>query len=213
MPKKKKTQTIEQAPRRPPSTRFFRAVIQATFPEQMQVLDYLRIAQPFEFCYILHFLDTKHTSADDEQADCEIFDESTALIKPHYHLICRVPKKITQDTMNKRFGNYVHFQRCTDPYNSALYLTHETFSARDKHKYSRDLVEGDLSFYHELLSDNLNVQLHCEDWEKTLSDCDYHLQLAFRAVVKSGNKGLIKSIMSHSYFYKSFFYTSHSFIL
>lgn len=199
--KKSKTPSTDSAaPRRPPTTRYFRAIIQATIPEQMEVLDYIRLYQPFEACYILHWLDKKADSEDGEQ-----MDETTGLVKPHYHLICRVPKKITENTMSGRFGNYVHFQRCTDPNDAALYLTHEVFRARHKHLYPRDLVEGDKSFYNDLLGDSSNVQYHCDEWLQTLKDCNYHLQTAFYAVMKSGNKGLIKSIMSHSFFYKTFF--------
>lgn len=207
MAKKKQVAAVQSAEqtaaKTPPATRWFRAVVQADESGQMDVLRWLANDACYEVCYILHDKDVKQ--ADDEDEDETKGLEVGQAVKPHYHMIVRVPKKISAQTMTKRFGGYVHFQRCSDPFDYARYLTHEVFRARNKHRYSRDAVLGDLSFYAELLSESAQVTSCCNEWYEALKENDNDTKKAFAAVCRTGNTALIKSIMSHSYFYERFF--------
>lgn len=199
---------------RTPSSRYFRFVVQQREPRQMDVLRWLESDECYDLVYILHDRDVRQndnqgadTSQDDTDPDSktdEIGDDGH--IMPHYHGIVRTKKKVTSMTMTKRFGGYVHFQIAGDPFDYARYLTHECFRARNKHKYNRSEVKGNHDFYIELLNDSDLRAFECvSDWSALMAKNEHDHKKALTSAVKQGDKRLIKSIMSHSYFYKEFF--------
>lgn len=199
---------------RTPSSRYFRIVVQDREPRQMDVFRWLIEDDAYETVYIRHDRDVRQTdnlgedtSAEDTDPDekSEEVDEDGRIL-PHYHMIIRTKKKVTAKTMFKRFGGYVFFQLCGDPYDSARYLTHECFRARKKFKYPRSDVKGDMEFYHELLNDGDLRAFECvSDWASLMAENEHDHKRALSSAVQSGDKRLIKSIMSHGYFYKEFF--------
>lgn len=199
---------------RTPSSRYFRFVIQQRESRQMDVLRWLESDECYDLVYILHDCDVRQndnqgadSSQDDTDPDSktdEIDDDGR--IKPHYHGIVRTKKKVTAMTMTKRFGGYVHFQIAGDPFDYARYLTHECFRARNKHKYRRSDVKGNHDFYIELLNDSDLRAFECvSDWASLMAENEHDHKKALASAVTQGDKRLIKSIMSHSYFYKEFF--------
>lgn len=187
-------------------SRYFRAVVQERETGQMDVLRWLEKDGLYEVCFIRHDRDRRDADATDaDDSDC---CDDDGRILPHYHIIIRVPKKCTASTMTKRFGGYVHFQRCSDPFDYAHYLTHEVFRARHKFQYSRDDVRGDMDFYHELLADYDSAFMNdLKVWREYVKDAEGDAPRAFEQALQNGNKRLIKSIMSHSYFYNVYFMT------
>lgn len=129
---------------------------------------------------------------------------------PHVHLIIRTPQKLTADTMVKRFGGYVHFEIVHDPYEAARYLTHETFMSQDKHRYDRSEVFGDMEYYADLMKDAAEVINNSEVWAQLLAECNGNIQDAFALACARNQTALVKSIMSHAYFYEKYFRVSRS---
>ena len=194
-----------------PQSRYFRAVVQAREPGQMEVLRWLASDDMYEMCYILHDRDLRETDADSEDTD-ENTDEvgKDGKILPHYHILFRAPKKCTARTMTKRFGGYVHFQIAQDPFDYSRYLTHECFRARKKFQYSRDDIQGDRVFYEEMLGESEeNPTQVCKRWrayiEMSKKDGAQDLSGALDCAIQYGDKRVIKSIMSHSYFFDKYF--------
>ena len=139
-----------------------------------------------------------------------ILHDKDAGTNPHVHLIIKTPQKLTADTMVKRFGGYVHFEIVHDPYEAARYLTHDTFMAQDKHRYTRSEVFGDMEYYAELLKDASEVLNNAELWASLLAECTGNIQDAFALACARNCTALVKSIMSHGYFYQQYFRVSRS---
>ena len=199
---------------RTPTSKYFRIVVQEREPRQMDVFRWLISDECYECAYIRHDRDVRqvdshgeNTAPEDTDPDekSEEVDEDGRIL-PHYHVIIRTKKKVTAKTMFKRFGGYVFFQLCGDPFDSARYLTHECFRARFKFKYPRSDVKGNLDFYHELLNDADLRAFECvSDWLALMAESEHDHKKALASAVSQGDRRLVKSIMSHSYFYKEFF--------
>lgn len=183
------------------------AVVQSDFPNQMDVFRWLLQDNQYRVIYILHDRDTV-----EEEHTRKMPDDTERLMKvgdlkiPHYHIIVRIPSKLTAETFSKRFGSYVNFQICGDSKEYARYLTHETFSARDKYKYSRELVKGDMSMYHDLMTgarddDTCDVIARFSD---AVAMCNGDKSLAIQYLCGKHDITAVKSVMSHAYFYEKF---------
>lgn len=184
------------------ASRFFRFIAQADSEDQMSVARWLMCDPLYECIWILH---DKDVNQDDDKDDCQTTFDGSDRIKPHFHFIVRIPKKCSALTMTKRFGGYINFQRCTDPFDYAYYLTHEVFRARNKHRYSESEICGDMDFKKELRSKiGRDVDL-CKQWQRYLNDANGNIQLACQFAVRDGNGALIKQLKSHAYFYERFF--------
>ena len=125
---------------------------------------------------------------------------------PHYHIIIKIPSKLSAETFSKRFGNYVNFQVCGDSKEYARYLTHETFSARDKYKYAREDICGDIALYHDLMvgakdDDSCDI---VERFAELTNLCNGDKALAVKMLCATHDISAIKSIMAHAYFYEKF---------
>lgn len=183
------------------------AVIQSDFPNQMDVFRWLCKDDQYRVIYILHdrdIVEEEHVRKmpDDTEKTMKVGD----LKIPHYHLIIKIPSKLTAETFSKRFGNYVNFQICGDSKEYAHYLTHETFSARDKHQYMRNQVKGDLSLYHDLMTGAKDDDT-CEviaRFSQAVSLCDGDKAFAIQYLCGQHDITAVRSVMSHAYFYEKF---------
>lgn len=183
------------------------AVVQADFREQMDVFRWLQNDNQYRVIWILH----DHDLAEEDHIR-KMPDGSEITLRkgerkfPHYHLIIKIPSKLSADTFSKRFGNYVNFQICGDSKEYARYLTHETYSARDKYKYSRDNVSGDLAMYRDLMvgakdDDTCDI---IERFAELVNLCNGDKALAVKMLCTLHDATAIRSIMSHAYFYEKF---------
>jgi hypothetical protein len=134
---------------------------------------------------------------------------------PHIHGIVKCGRKCTPETMSGRFGQFVTFQGVSDVQQCALYLTHRTFDARDKFQYPEFAVQGDLDQYAEWAGLGQNEVDICRRWLDFMEqarnvnrDCNGQtgdfFSMAIKLAIAAGDKTLVKSVMSHSYFYKNF---------
>lgn len=200
--------------RNPPSKRpeqrtHFAAVFQLDEPQQMEVFRWLQSDDTYRVIWILHDRD---------------YDDEGNRKKPHYHMIVKTPRKMQASTMFKRFGGYVYFEALGDPSEYARYLTHSTFESRNKTRYDAGKICGDIQMYNELrhaqeatpieaverwlgykrsavnggFLDELPAQMERNDIEREID------KSALRLALDAGDLQLVKSIMSHSYFYKTF---------
>ena len=194
-------------PERVETSLYFCAVIQTDFKNQMDVYRYLVKSSVYKCICITHDKDRylQDYSRTDEHGVTHDY-KTGDLCVPHIHMIIRCPKRISADTLTKRFGAYVNFQICYDPYEYALYFTHDTFQAiRDgKTRYPKDAIFGD--------SDLMNkyVRLPCQN----SSDCVQEFYSAFMRggscqsaisiLISEGAHKTINDVKSHAYFYHRF---------
>lgn len=137
---------------------YFCAVFQCRFREQMDVFRWIMNDSSYRICAIVH--DRDIATEDHEAAFPDgdtIVIHAGERIPEHYHAIIKVSRRITAESMSKRFGGYVHFEACSDPCEYARYLTHDTFSSRDKVRYEASSVIGDTALYHELVRRAITV--------------------------------------------------------
>lgn len=183
------------------------AVVQADFPEQMDVFRWLQTDNQYRCVWILHdhdFTEEEHRRKmpDGSEVTLKVGDKKYS----HYHIIVKIPSKLSAETFSKRFGNYVNFQVCGDSKEYARYLTHETFSARGKYKYSRDEVCGDMALYHDLMvsaKDDDTCEI-VERFSELTNLCNGDKALAVKMLCATHDISAVKSIMSHAYFYEKF---------
>lgn len=183
------------------------AVIQADFSEQMDVFRWLQTDSQYRCIWILHNHDVTekaHTRKmpDGSEVTLNVGDPEY----PHYHVIIRIPSKLSAETFSKRFGSYVNFQICGDPKESAHYFTHETFLARDKYKYAREDVCGDMALYHDLMvsakdDDTCDI---VQRFSELTNLCNGDKALAVKMLCANHDISAVRSIMAHSYFYEKF---------
>lgn len=183
------------------------AIIQADFPEQMEVFRWLQTDNQYRCIWILHdhdLTEEEHarTMPDGSEVTLKVGDKKY----PHYHMIIKIPSKLSAKTFSKRFGNYVNFQICGDSKEYAHYLTHETFSARDKYKYDRGDVCGDMALYHDLMvgakdDDTCDI---VERFAELSTLCNGDKALAVKMLCATHDISAVKSIMAHAYFYEKF---------
>ena len=183
------------------------AVFQSDFSDQMDVFRWLQSDEQYRCIWILH----DHDLVEEEHIR-KMPDGSEASLKvgdlkfSHYHMIIKIPSKLSASTFSKRFGNYINFQVCGDPREYARYLTHETFSARDKYKYDRGDVCGDKALYHDLMASAKDDDA-CEIVERfanLTNICNGDKSLAVKTLCATHDISAVKSIMAHSYFYEKF---------
>lgn len=189
---------------------WFVARIRADDEKQMEVYRYLHYAKQYRCISILHDHDLalsedvgkKYTKPDGTQAVYSLGDPKPA----HYHMIIKVQRKITVRGMQGRFGGYVMPQKCGDPVESAFYLTHDTFMSKDKYKYSRDKIEGDIDMYNDLIKTAKTEDFahNIRAYRDALECCSGSPVGAIDYLLKMGDVQTVKNIMSHAYFYKTF---------
>lgn len=212
-----------EPPKHAPQFTIFRAVVQQDFPQQMEVLRWLQRDDMYRMCFIKHDRDiyTRNDKPFSEGATVHYrtdgYGEEIAYHlndkKPdHFHLLIRCPKKCTENTMSKRFGAYVTFQGVHDIFQAARYLTHETFDSIHKYRYKRSCVKGDLDLYHEWMGFSSDECLTVQRFRSYVAqavasgykgDDIFRAALAFAA--DSGDRAMVKSVMSHAFFYSKFF--------
>lgn len=183
------------------------AVIQADFTEQMDVFRWLQTDNQYRCIWILHnhdLTEKEHTRKMPDGSEVTLKDGDPEF--PHYHVIIKIPSKLSAETFSKRFGSYVNFQICGDPRESARYFTHETFSARGKYKYAREDVCGDMALYHDLMvsakdDDTCDI---VERFAELTNLCNGDKALAVKMLCATHDISAVRSIMAHSYFYDKF---------
>lgn len=205
-------------PRETPSDKFG-AVIQADYPEQMDVLRWLQDDSFYTVVVALHDADTYSDDdiPEDENGKCihtrknSDGTESQFTVgdcKPaHYHLIVRTSSKIRAGSLIKRFCGAVHFEALHDAQEYARYLTHSTFASREKTQYDAEKAirphtpATGWKMYCEFMQTQEDADI-CgiiETWvtlTNGLSKSDAVMQLAQMRRVDA-----LKSVMSHAYFY------------
>lgn len=205
-------------PRETPSDKFG-AVIQADYPEQMDVLRWLQSDAFYTVVVAFHDNDTYsdddipedengkriHTrkNADGTESQFTVGDRKPA----HYHLIVRTSSKIRAGSLTKRFSGIVHFEALHDAQEYARYLTHSTFAARQKTQYDAEKAIRPHTpltgwkMYCELMQtqEDTDICNIIEDWvtlTNGMSKADAVLQLA-----QMRRTDALKSVMAHAYFY------------
>lgn len=191
----------------------FLAVVQADFPMQMDVFNWMKNDTSYQVYYILHDKDTYskdemkdgarvRTNGDGTTSEFRVGDVKP----PHYHVVIHSLHKISCASLEKRFARYLHFEPCQDPFEASRYLTHETFSAREKYQYKRSEICGDTCLYWDRMrslqeSDTLEI---AERWANLLhlSGCK---EDAITACIDARDKDLLDDIRKHPYFYDRFF--------
>ena len=139
-------------------SQFFACVIQCRFSSQMDVFRWIINDSAYRVCAILHDRDIVSEAHDILNPDNTTVSLAVGdRVPAHYHMIIKTARRITEDSLTKRFGSYVTFQRLSDPCEYARYLTHDTFSARDKVHYEEEAVIGDTAFYSELVRKAITV--------------------------------------------------------
>lgn len=206
----KQDESTECSRKSSPQFVWFVARVSADDAHQMQVFRYLHEAPQYRCISILHDRDIansedvgKHyTKSDGTKAVYALGDPKP----PHYHMIIKVQRKITVRGMQGRFGGYVMPQKCGDPVESAYYLTHETFMSKDKYKYSRNKIEGDLNMYNDLIkaAKTEDFANNIRAYRDALDSCSGSKVGAIEYLLKMGDVQTVKNIMSHAYFYKTF---------
>lgn len=217
----------ENAARRPPCetpVKEFVAVAQCDFPQQMDVVRWLLQDDSYTCFYIVHNADfyseediaTKgengvitRKNGDSSESQFKVGDR-----KPeHIHIFVQTKTKMRSSTLKKRFCEQLHFMSAQkeygDKYEAARYLTHESFRARSKHKYSRSDIkyseggacDAAITLYSELMQTEDGALI---DDLKTFIDIKKATPdnaKAVHAVIASGDARLIRRIMSHAYFF------------
>lgn len=209
----------------PPQSCYFCAVVQADFSTQMDVFRWLIRDKSYCVVAILHDRDkytadeiplgtTKtRTNGDGSQSVFKMGD-----IKPaHYHIMLKLPHKTTAKALSKRFCKQVNFQLCGDRWYYAAYLTHSTFDSQQKAQYSEtELIFSDVTampsvnFYQNCRVDSDMQSISAvkqaiefvESMAKAGGGCDAKDLVQF--AIDNDNTVLLRQIMSHAYFYKSF---------
>lgn len=140
------------------STIWHCCIIQQRFPHQMEVYRWLLNDSAYRVCSILHDKDI----SDEEYTVCEPDGKELTIKqgerKPaHYHCIIKCSRRLTEESMTKRFGGYVNFQACSDPCEYARYITHDTFMSKHKMHYDSSDIIGDTALYSELVRSAITV--------------------------------------------------------
>ena len=131
---------------------YFAAVFQCRFSDQMSVFRWILNDSGYRVCAIIHDRDTAYEDHAVSMPDgSEIEIKSGERVPEHYHAIIKVSRRITAESMCKRFGGYVHFEALSDPSEYARYMVHDTFASRNKPRYEQSAVIGDTALYSELV--------------------------------------------------------------
>lgn len=206
---------------------YFTAIVQADYATQMDVYRWLLQDRSYIIVAILHDRDKytadeiakkgkngvyKRKNGDGTESEFREGD----IKPPHYHIMIKTPHKTTAKTLSKRFCKQVNFQRQSDRHYYAAYLLHETFDSRFKAHYDEsELIYSDatiaasVAYYRECRDDNESQLVKALEkardivrvtgQETGVSPKDF-----FGIALDSGDAFLLKSIMAHAYFYKTF---------
>lgn len=209
----------------PPQSCYFVAVMQADYPEQMDVFRWLLRDKSYCVVAILHDRDrfaadeipegtTKtRKNGDGTQSEFKMGDVKP----PHYHVMIKLSHKTTVKALGKRFCNQVNFRLCGDRWYYAAYLTHDTFDSQQKARYSEtELIFSDVTampsvnFYQNCRIDadmqSISAIKQAIEYvsfmNKAGAGCNAKDLVQF--AIDNDNTVLLRQIMSHAYFYKSF---------
>lgn len=223
----KKSESAEGAARKPPCespSRYFCAVAQCDYSEQMDVIRWLLQDDSYTCIYIMHDADT-YTDADitekgengvitRKNGDGTMSEFRAGDKKPaHIHIIVETKTKMRSNTLTTRFCSQLRFFACQkeygDKYEAARYLTHESFRARSKHKYERSKVkyseggshDSAITLYAELMQTEDGALLDDLREFIAIKEQAGDTVQAVRATIATGNARAVKRIMSHAYFY------------
>lgn len=196
--------------KRIPTSVHMQAIIQADYHDQMEVFRWLEKDSQYRVFWILHDRDIcieDYERKSGETGETQEIKKGD-LVPPHYHLYIRLSKKLAAKTFSKRFGNFVHFMLCKDPYEWSRYLTHETFQAQKDGKtvYKRSEVRGDTSLYWEYMRDASGVDTIgcCTRFLEAVEQSNGDEREAVIKLIAAHDVDVIRSMMSHSYFYSRF---------
>lgn len=185
------------------SSVYFCAVVQSRISSQMDVFRWILNDSSYRVCAIEHTKDicdnTHEILLDTEGNTAEIKEGDS--IPPHWHILLKSSRRLTADSMTKRFGGYVHFQICSDPAEYARYLTHDTFAARNKYSYESSAVIGDSAFYNELVRRAITVD-ETQIYNRLfiyISRCG-DVKSAIRYALQHDDIDVFKFAASHAYF-------------
>lgn len=140
-----------------PRSRYFMFLLYPDNPDHMEVLSWIR--DNLHYIAVLHDRDLLDHADDSELGDFSdaLSESDFALAKPHYHVLVRFSNCRTINGVRKYFGFLIDkwIQVCSDPYASALYMTHNTFGSvkKKKFRYSLNDVEGTPNLKKRLFSD------------------------------------------------------------
>ena len=213
----------------PPRFYAFKYVVQCDSREQMLVHDWLSSDDHFRTVWIKHDKD-RYTQADidsnpkqwvngvrtRENPDGTKSEFHIGDLKPaHIHGYVRVQTKVTESTMSKRFGCYVHFDGVNDSYATLIYFTHSDFVSMvidKKYQYQESDLRGDLDMYRDnckkiKISDNFGVMIATyQEYVRKYGT----KQNAVSALLRDGRLDVLTDIRKNSAFYDRFLYDSRA---
>lgn len=202
------------------------AIIQECIADQLCVLEWIRgHPEMFKAIWILHYKDFKPSKGeepeetndseqeeidDSEQEENEHeYDDSSGLVKAHFHLLIKVNKKQSPASITHSFANYVHFRRCSSPHMYFQYLMHRDFKSsfyEYKSKYDiSELQTNDDNFLNSFL-----LGPDSQDTDLIERIAEYFKQTgtiygAFRLALELKDYPVIREIKGNAYFYSRFF--------
>lgn len=198
--------------RNPPRTQrgvWFGFVAQADISEQMEVVRWLRNDTRYRVVTILHNKDLYEEDSTITRDGAELAVKKGDRKSDHFHGIVRVGSKITAQSLAKRFGSYLHFELLSDPAEYAMYMLHRTFNARDKVKYDYSDLLDDVALWDEITEKEREDDV-CAVVRKVASYRTDSGEISVDDMLTASDAVSLRSLMGHSYFYKTFVDKSES---
>ena len=216
----------EKKERRPPQTQtqYFCAVVQSDSPEQMDAMRWMLQDRQYLIIAALHDKDAytveeiaakgaggvyTRKNADGTESQFRAGD-----VKPaHYHLLIKTRAKMSAESLTKRFCSQVHFQTCSDRYEYARYLLHNTFSARYKYQYKADCLsfggspDESIRWYQEMSMTENDIVLDVVQRALIAATDGEHTKFRrdmLETVLQDRDAELLRSMMAHTHFYDNF---------
>lgn len=197
-------------PEKPPRQErgvWFRFNAKADFPNQMEVVRWLRNDPRYRVVTIEHNRD--HYDEEEDGKEITLGDGTKVTVhagevKPlHTHGIVRLGSKITAASLVKRFGGYLHFELLHDPAEAAAYMLHRTFNSQHKVQYEYTELLDDVALWDEL-QDAQRQDDVLAVVRKVSSYRDDKGAISVERMLEDGDTVSLRSLIAHSYFYKSF---------
>ena len=219
----------ENEEKQKPSKRvWFCCIVQADFPDQMEVLRYMS-AHPEQFPCMISILHDKDTFSEDDEEDAGKFKNGVYVrknadgtqsefhfgdVKPaHYHVMFKMPRKVLASSLTKQFCRQVTIMDCSNEIGYAHYLTHNVFHARKRYQYAPDAVcmceftnRKGISVYIDLTEQSgMDFSDICSEWVKVLREAEGDMTHAVEILCSGGENEVLKKIAAHSNFFDKFF--------
>lgn len=204
------------------------AIVQSDFPEQMDVLRYIK-AHPEQYPLVIAICHDHDTFQEDDEEDAGKFKNGVYVrknadgsesefrfgdAKPvHYHVMIKCTRPVRSSSLSASFCKQVHFQKCSNEVAYAFYLTHNCFIARNRYQYKPDDVcycdftnrKGWYEYCNLTLNAGMDFAEVCEQWQDALQAADGSLQDAVGYLVVNGEHETLKQVASKSNFFDKFF--------